>query len=133
MTYPTQHISVSIQCPAAEVYDFASNPANLPRWAAGLGASIRKNGEEWVAASPMGEVKVRFVARNAYGVLDHDVTLPSGETVNNPMRVIPNGAGCDVVFTLRRRPGMTEEEYAADAQAVKRDLEKLKQLFEISR
>ena len=35
-----------------------------------------------------------------HGVLDHDVTLPSGETVHNPMRVIPDGDGCEVVFTL---------------------------------
>jgi hypothetical protein len=29
-----------------------------------------------------------FVPRNEYGVLDHEVTLPSGESVHNPMRVI---------------------------------------------
>jgi hypothetical protein len=27
-----------------------------------------------------------FVPRNDYGVLDHFVTLPSGETVHNPRR-----------------------------------------------
>jgi hypothetical protein len=32
--------------------------------------------------------------------LDHDVTLPSGETLSNPMRVVPNGTGSEVVFTL---------------------------------
>ncbi len=45
----------------------------------------------------MGRVALAFVPRNDFGVLDHDVTLPSGETVYNPMRVIADGTGCEVV------------------------------------
>jgi hypothetical protein len=63
-------------------------------------------------------------------VLDHDVTLPSGEVVYNPMRVIPDGHGCEVVFTLRRRPGMSDEEFSADAGAVAADLARLKRILE---
>jgi hypothetical protein len=33
------------------------------------------------------------------------------------MRVIPNRDGCDVVFTVRRRPGMSETDFAADVDA----------------
>jgi len=62
-----------------------------------------------VAESPMGPVVIAFVPSNDHGVLDHDVTLPSGETVHNPMRVIAAGGGSEVVFTLRRAPGMTDE------------------------
>jgi hypothetical protein len=39
----------------------------------------------------MGRVTVTFAPRNDFGVLDHDVTLPSGETVYNPLRVISDG------------------------------------------
>ena len=53
--------------------------------------------------SPMGRVTLEFAPSNPFGVLDHQVTLPSGEKVNNPMRVTPNADGCDVVFTVRRR------------------------------
>jgi hypothetical protein len=61
------------------------------------------------------------------------VRLPSGEAVYNPMRVIPAGTderGGEVVFTLRRRPGVTDEEFAADAAAVTADLAKLRELIE---
>jgi hypothetical protein len=78
----------------------------------------------------MGRIVVTFVQRNEHGVLDHDVTLPSGETVHNPMRVIPDGSGCEVVFTLRRRPGMSEEDYVRDADAVSADLTTLKRVLE---
>ncbi len=70
------------------------------------------------------------VRRNEYGVLDHHVTLPSGEIVYNPMRVIADGSCCEVVFTLRRRPGMSDEDFRCDADAVAADLTRLKRVFE---
>jgi hypothetical protein len=85
---------------------------------------------QWVADSPMGRVVVAFAPPNDFGVLDHDVTLPDGETVRNPMRVIPNGDGCDVVFTVHRRPGVSETEFAADVEAVTADLDALRALME---
>ena len=78
----------------------------------------------------MGRVVVAFAPPNDFGVVDHDVTLPDGETVRNPMRVIPNGDGCDVVFTVRRRPGMSDTDFAADVGAVAADLAALRTLME---
>jgi hypothetical protein len=73
---------------------------------------------------------VRFAPSNDFGILDHDVILPAGETVRNPMRVIPNGDGCDVDFTVRRRPGMSETDFAMDVDAVTADLAALRTLME---
>ena len=55
---------------------------------------------QWFVQTSMGRVGFAFVPRNEYGVLDHDVTLPSGEVVYNPMRVIPDG-GMDVRWCSR--------------------------------
>ncbi|WP_239088377.1 hypothetical protein [Planosporangium mesophilum] len=68
--------------------------------------------------------------RNKYGVLDHDVTMPSGEVVYNPMRVVPDGDGCEVVFTLRRLTDMSHGEFARDAGLVQADLQRLKRVLE---
>src|SRR3712207_4096731 len=126
-----QHISVSIGRPAGEVYAFAADPGNLPRWAAGLAAGeVKRAGDGWVMDSPMGTVRVRFAEPNTFGVLDHDVTLPSGEVVHNPMRVVPNGRGCEMTFTLFRRPGVSDEEFRDDAGRVEQDLRQLKRLVE---
>jgi hypothetical protein len=129
--HDVQHISIFINRWPADVYDFASNPRNLPRWAAGLARSeVRKEGDGWVADSPMGNVKIRFAEKNPYGVLDHDVTLESGVTVHNSMRVVPNGQGSEFTFTLIRQPGMSDEKFAEDKAAVEKDLRTLKELLE---
>jgi hypothetical protein len=126
----SQHLSTYIERPAAEVYTYIVNPANLPSWAAGLSGSIEQRDGRWFAESPMGEVEVAFVPENPYFVLDHDVTLPDGTTFTNPMRVIAHDTGCEVVFTLRRRPDQSDDDYAADSAAIRTDLATLKQLLE---
>jgi Polyketide cyclase / dehydrase and lipid transport len=131
MASRSQHISIDIDRPSSEVYDFAADPLNMPQWAAGLaGARLERDGDQWSTESPMGRVTIAFAPRNDFGVLDHEVTLPTGETVYNPLRVISDGAGCEVVFTLRQRPAMTDEELERDADAVTRDLATLKSLLE---
>ena len=130
MTFIAKHISVSIECSAAEVYEFASNPENLPQWAGGLSGSIKKVGDEWIAEAPMGTLKVNFAEKNKFGILDHDVTLSSGAKFYNPMRVFPNNDGSEVIFTLFRRAGMSDQNFADDAGSVETDLNKLKTLLE---
>ena len=131
MATTSRHLGISIARPASVVYEFAADPSNLPLWAAGLaGATVEREGDHWVTESPMGRVELAFAPRNDLGVLDHDVRLPSGEVVSNPLRVIPDGDACEVVFTLRRRPGMSEEDFAADVAAVERDLATLKSVVE---
>jgi len=128
----SRHIVVWIDRPPADVYAFASDPANLPAWAAGLGSSVELVDGRWLADSPMGRVVVAFKPPNDLGVLDHDVTLPSGENVTNPMRVLAGDVAgeCEVVFTLRLRAGMTEAELERDAEMVASDLARLKRVLE---
>src|SRR4029450_12271169 len=126
----SQQLSTYIERPAAAVYAYVVDPANLPTWAAGLSGSIEQREGRWFAESPMGEVEVTFVPENPYFVLDHDVKLPDGTTFHNPMRVIAAGSGCEWVFTLRRRPDQSDEDYEADATAIRTDLATLKRLLE---
>lgn len=132
MAPQSRHLGIAIDRPAAEVYAYVRDPANLPSWAAGLGSSVELVDGQWVADSPMGRAVVSFVEPNDLGVLDHRVTLADGATFYNPMRVIQDGQTCEVVFTLRRQPGMTDEDYDRDARAVAADLATLKELLEAS-
>ncbi|MFJ5611972.1 SRPBCC family protein [Streptomyces sp. NPDC093221] len=127
----SRHLGIRIDRPVKDVYDYASDPANLPEWAHGLGGSIEEIDGQWVARSaPLGRVTVAFSPANEWGVLDHDVTLPSGRTVSNPVRVIADGPASEVVFTLRRQPETSDDEFRRDAESVTADLARLKSLLE---
>lgn len=131
MIFDSSHVATTIDRSAEEVYAFVSDAQNLPAWAAGLAEQeVEHVDDEWVVHSPMGRVRVAFAPANAFGVADHDVTLPSGEVVTNPLRVIPNGSGCDVMFTVRQRKGMSPAEFAADIDAVTADLARLRAVME---
>jgi Polyketide cyclase / dehydrase and lipid transport len=133
MPSESRQISESIDRCAADVYEYASDPTNLPHWAPGLCSSAENIDGRWFVETPAGRVGFAFVERNEYGVLDHEVTLPSGEVIYNPMRVIPDGNSCEVVFSLRRLPGMSVEEFARDAGLVQADLTRLKHVLEATR
>jgi len=130
MASESRHISEHIDCNTDEVYDYASDPAHLPEWAPGLGSSVERVDGQWFVDTSDGRAAFAFVERNDLGVLDHEVTLPSGETFYNPMRVLPDGDGCEIVFTLRRLPGMSDEEFDRDTALVQADLTRLKRVVE---
>ncbi|MGO1421934.1 MAG: SRPBCC family protein [Brachybacterium sp.] len=127
----SRHLATIIERPWRAVYEFASDPRNLPRWAGGLaGSEVQREVTQWSMNSPMGRVLVSFVPENELGVMDHSVTLPTGESTLNPLRVLPlEESRCEVVFTLRRGT-MSESEFAEDAAAVAEDLATLKEICE---
>jgi hypothetical protein len=130
MTWPVQHVSQSVDASLDEVVAIAGDPEQLPRWAAGLSSGIRNEGGRWITDSPMGTVEVRFVGPVQLGILDHDVTLPDGTMVHNPLRVLRNDRGSEIVFTIYQRPGMTDEQFEGDARLVAQDLVRLKALVD---
>jgi hypothetical protein len=130
MAIESRHLSVFVARPVDEVYAFAADPANLPRWAAGLSSGIEQVDGQWVTQSPMGQVTVRFAPANEFGVLDHEVTLPSGQTFYNPLRVIADSGGSEVIFTNRREEGTSSEDYERDCTMIARDLQTLKGILE---
>lgn len=129
MTHQAKHIGISIDATPDQVYGFASNPENLPKWAAGVSSAVEKVGDDWMTESPAGTVKIEFAPKNAFGVLDHVVTLPSGDTVHVPMRVFANGDGSEVVITLYRQSEMSDEAFERDAGLMTKDLQTLKDQF----
>jgi hypothetical protein len=132
MPSDSRNLSTLINRPPGEVYEYAADPANLPEWAAGLGTSVEQIDGQWFVETSTGRAGFAFAPRNTCGVLDHEVTLPTGEVLYNPMRVTRNRGGSEVVFSLRRNPGMTDEEFDRDAGLVAADLARLKARIEAS-
>ncbi|HEY6183000.1 MAG TPA: hypothetical protein VIW67_12185 [Terriglobales bacterium] len=129
-TVESRTITVRIDRPFENVYEFLADPANWNQWAFGLGKNIRPSKDNWIADSDGGIAKVLFTPRNDFGVVDHTVIRPSGQRVYVPMRLIVNGSGCELLFTLFREPNMSDTRFASDAGFVQRDLNGLKRLLE---
>ena len=75
-------------------------------------------------------MQLRFAEKNDFGVLDHYVTTAQGVEIYVPMRVVPNGSGSEVMFTLFKTPDMSDKQFAEDAGMVERDLKTLKSVME---
>ena len=123
-------ITVRIDRRFDHVYEFLADPANWNQWAFGLGKNIRRSRDGWIADSDGAIARVRFTPRNNFGVVDHTVIRPSGQRVYVPLRLIVNGGGCELLFTLFREPNVSDAKFASDAGFVQRDLNGLKSLLE---
>lgn len=130
MIFPVKNISISINKLADKVYGFASNPENFPVWVEFIKSITRQTENIWLGKTDLGNIKIEFVPKNEFGVIDHLVTLPDDTTVNNPIRIIENGKGNELVFTLFCMPNRTEVEFNQDAKLVETDLKKIKTILE---
>jgi hypothetical protein len=130
MKLDTRIVSQPVAAPAAAVYEFAHRMENLPRWAAGLVASVRQEGDAWFADTPGGRIRIAMAPRNGFGVLDHDVTMPDGVTTHNAMRVTPVGDGSLLAFVVLRPAGATDAAFDGDCALVAQDLKTLGSLVE---
>ncbi|HEX7820621.1 MAG TPA: polyketide cyclase [Sphingobium sp.] len=124
---PARTYSISIDRDWRDLYEAIWRPEIFPKWASGLTESdLRRSDTGWIADGPDGPVAVRFTPHNEHGVMDHFVETGDGQQVHVPMRVIQNGDGADVMLTLFRQPGMTDEIFQRDAKWIARDLRALR-------
>lgn len=130
MNYETRIVSEAVDLPADAVYAYAHRIENLPHWAAGLATTLQNENGEWFTESPAGRVTIAMVPRNAYGVMDHDVTLPDGVTLHIAFRVTATGDGSLLALVALRMPGTTDEAFEQDVALVAKDLKTLKTLLE---
>ena len=86
--------------------------------------------EEWIVETPQGPAKISMAEKNRFGVLDHFVKTSVGVEVFVPMRVVQNGQGSEVIFTLFQTADMSDEMFAQDLKMVEQDLNRLKSIVE---
>jgi Polyketide cyclase / dehydrase and lipid transport len=123
-------VHVSILAPPRQLIAFLIDAHNWTKWAPWIQSVSRTSEHGWTFATAAGAMTVRFVEHNTLGVLDHEVTLPSGVTVMNSMRVVPNGSGSELVMVLFQLPDASNDEFERDIQAVREDLARIKSLSE---
>jgi uncharacterized membrane protein len=123
-------VHISILAPPQDVIAFLSDMENWRTWAPWIHSVRRSSPRGWTLETGAGQMMVHFVEQNSLGVLDHEVTLASGMTVLNSMRVLSNGSGSELIMVLFQSPGVSSAEFARDVQAVRDDLARLKMVAE---
>lgn len=124
-------ITLPIARPVAEVYEFLLEPRNYPRWAASLGGRFEHvGGRDWRAETPHGPVIIRFAERNGLGVLDHAVFREGEQPRMRMVRVVPNGEGCELIYTIFKGDELSVEGFASETEWTATELEVLKTYLE---
>jgi hypothetical protein len=123
--------TISISAAPAKVVDFLAAPDNLPRWAVGFAKSVRQEEGRWLVATGGGDMEIRIDADSRSGVVDFAMRPAPGVEVSARSRVVPNGRGCEYVFTQFQNPGMSDEVFEHSVEALKHELVMLRALLEV--
>jgi hypothetical protein len=123
-------LSVSIEQSPEKVYEFVMDPINFTKWTTSFTHSIQKIKDDWIVETTDGQLKLRFIEKNIFGVADHYVTTEAGIEIENHIRVIPNGSASELTFTLFQIQGMSNEQFSKDYHNVEKDLLTLKSILE---
>lgn len=127
---PARTVSISVDRSPDVVYTYLADPRHLPDWAPGFARSVHEQADGWVVETAAGPMRIEFAPANSLGVVDHRVTSDDGLDSVNPMRVIGNGDGSEVLFTLFWPAGIAAEKFQHDLDLVEADLEALKRVLE---
>jgi len=126
----TETQTVSIATGGARVFDFVSNPENLPVWAKGFCTSIRREEGRWVISSPGGEIALGMTTDAKLGVVDFHLSPAPGIESVAASRVVHAGEGCAYIFTFHQTPGLPDEVFENQKRSLGGELTILKELME---
>ena len=123
--------TISINAPPVKVAAYLSNVINLPRWAVGFAKAVRQSEAGWLVETSNGEMSIRIESDARTGTVDFWMTPVPGRDMLAASRVISRGEGSEYVFTQFQGPGMPDDVFAKNVQALMHELTVLKALMEV--
>lgn len=124
--------SVDIQAPFDRAFGFLANPMNWPRYAVVNLRSVSPGQDGWFKmVTKFGEGEIRVNPVRELGICDHEWRDPQASwTV--PARVVANGDGVTVMFTLFQPPVMTDAQFDRAMEDMDVEMNKLREILESS-
>ena len=122
--------SITINCDFGKLYDFISEPVNIPEWIPQFCTSVEHNGDGWVAQTAAGKVKLFCKSNREFGIIDYEFkpVLPIKLMLHS--RIIPNSKGCVFVITHFKLPFASDEIFEKQKDKVIQQLGTLKKFME---
>lgn len=133
--FESRTLTVAIDAPFEKVMSDLADPMTHPEWAKEFfSGSAEKTGDGYVLAPvPMmgGTIKFKIQANIVLGILDLYLA-PQDSDFGTPLqvRVIRNGDGVDILWTLPRFPGMSDTNWANGLESMSKELLELKKRHE---
>jgi hypothetical protein len=123
--------SISIDAPREAVLALVSDPTAFPRWASGFARAVRVDGPDWLVETSEGEVRLHVRVSPELGTVDYlaAAALPRKE-IGAFSRVVPNGRGCDYIFTRFFPDAMSDTELDDERAVVSVELKTVRALCE---
>lgn len=134
-TLATKTLAVTINAPYEQVSRDLADPRALIEWGTEFFAGTPHPGEDGalVVSVPRmgGDARFKVEADVERGVFDLYLA-PVGRAFGPPLpvRLLRNGDGVDVLWTLARFPGMSAEEWKSGLASMERELAQLKRRHE---
>ena len=102
--------SLGIGAAPATVHAYLSDPGNLTEWAPGFAPAVRRDGQRWLVTRGEAEFGLDVPSDSGSGTVDF---LASNDHARGLYaRVLPNGEGSELTFTIMF-PADTPEEVIA--------------------
>jgi hypothetical protein len=122
--------TITVDAPRDDVLAFIADGTNLPRWAPNFATAVRPDGDGWIVGEGTGEIRVEIPVNHELGTTDLHLTLPGGDRRVVHLRVLPNGTGAEVLFTLFHSDSRSDDDVERQNSEVAEELRRLKVLCE---
>jgi ketosteroid isomerase-like protein len=124
--------SVDIQAPFERVFGFLANPMNWPQYAVVNLRSASPGENGWFKMiTKFGEGEIRVSPIKELGLCDHEWRDPQAHwTV--PARIVANGDGVTVMYTLFQPPVMTDQQFDQAMKDMDIEMNTLREIMESS-
>ena len=124
--------TVIIGASAEDVRAFVADPQNLPRWAIGFAKGIGRDEDGgWIVHTASGPIPVDVRTDAALGTVDFVMRPAPGAEAIAYSRAVDSGQGCAYSFTQVQAPGMPDDVFDAQVEALRHELVALKALLEV--
>jgi len=122
--------SITIKTSPDKVFEFVSNPANLPFWSRSFCLSVSQQQGKWIVETPEGPLPIRIAVHRQLRIADQFFSPAPGVEFMIPTRVIPNGSVSEFILTLFQPEDLSEEQYHDEVSMIEQELIYLKNILE---
>jgi hypothetical protein len=126
----SETVTVVLDAPARDVYDYLSKVENLPEWADEFARELTWRDGEAVVRNGLGEFVFRIEADPETGVIDMLTGPTPEELAIFPTRVVElAGHTTAFSFTMFQQPGMPDELFESQHASLQREFDNIRARF----